>query len=71
MRKTAMSSDVPGSHRGGQIVEHERDTRTHGSWTRVDEQQAVSMPAPAGTVVLFSANLLHGTVDNASDRTQA
>ena len=61
---------VPGSHRGGQIVKHERDTRTHGSWTRVDEQQAVSLPVPAGTVVLFSANLLHGTVDNASDRTR-
>jgi ectoine hydroxylase-related dioxygenase (phytanoyl-CoA dioxygenase family) len=60
---------VPGSHHGG-IVEHQRDTRTHGSWTRVDEQQAVMLPVPAGTVVIFSANLLHGTADNTSTRTR-
>ena len=61
---------VPGSHRSGQIAEHQRDTGTHGSWTRVDEQRAVSLPVPAGTVVVFSANLLHGTADNASERTR-
>ncbi len=61
---------VPGSHRDGQIVEHQRDPRTHGSWTRVDQQRAVMLPVPAGTVVLFSANLLHGTADNTSERTR-
>ncbi len=61
---------VPGSHRERQIVEHQRDTRTHGSWTEVDESQAVMLPVPAGTVVLFSANLLHGTTDNTSTRTR-
>jgi ectoine hydroxylase-related dioxygenase (phytanoyl-CoA dioxygenase family) len=61
---------VPGSQRAGQIVEHQRDTRTHGSWTQVDETQAVTLAVPAGTVVLFSANLLHGASDNTSTRTR-
>ncbi len=59
----------PGSHRQG-IVAHERDPKTHGSWTQVDESVAVDLVVPAGTVVLFSANLLHGTSDNHSDRTR-
>ncbi|MFT5090012.1 MAG: phytanoyl-CoA hydroxylase [Candidatus Latescibacterota bacterium] len=61
---------VPGSHRSGRLAEHERDPSTHGSWTHVDEQQAVMLPMPAGTVVLFSSNLLHGTADNTSTRTR-
>ena len=61
---------VPGSHRRGRIVEHEHAPGTHGSWTRVDESEAVALPLPAGSVVLFSANLLHGTADNLSDRTR-
>ena len=60
---------VPGSY-SQQIAEHEHEPGTHGSWTRVDETQAVMLPVPAGTVVLFSANLLHGTADNASTRTR-
>ncbi|MGY8823862.1 MAG: phytanoyl-CoA dioxygenase family protein [Candidatus Latescibacterota bacterium] len=61
---------VPGSHRSGRLADHERDPSTHGSWTHVDEQQAVMLPMPAGTVVLFSSNLLHGTADNTSTCTR-
>ena len=61
---------VPGSHRIGEIVEHSRDQGRHGSWTKVDESQAVDLVIPAGTVVLFSANLLHGAYDNHSNRTR-
>lgn len=60
---------VPGSHREG-IADHERDPTTHGSWTQVDEARAVDLVIPAGTVALFSANLLHGARDNHSDRTR-
>jgi phytanoyl-CoA hydroxylase len=58
---------VPGSHRSG-IVKHEKNPKGHGSWTQVDDGEAVDVVCSAGTVVLFSANLLHGTEDNHSDR---
>lgn len=61
---------VPGSHHGGQIVDHQQTPGMHGSWTTVEEDRAVDLQIPAGTVVLFSANLLHGTSDNHSDRTR-
>ena len=61
---------VPGSHRMGEIVEHRRNPSRHGSWTTVDESRAVDLAIPAGTVVLFSANLLHGAYDNHSNRTR-
>jgi len=61
---------VPGSHRSMEIVAHEKNPTTHGSWTQVDESLAVDLETPAGTVVVFSANLLHGTNDNFSDRTR-
>ena len=60
---------VPGSHLG-EIADHERDLDTYGSWARVDESQAVDLEVPAGTVVLFSANLLHGARDNLTDRSR-
>ena len=55
---------VPGSHHDAVILDHQREQGMHGSWTRVDESCAVDVAVPAGTVVLFSANLLHGTADN-------
>ncbi|HJP31389.1 MAG TPA: phytanoyl-CoA dioxygenase family protein [Candidatus Latescibacteria bacterium] len=55
---------VPGSHEDGQIVEHHHEPGTHGSWTDVDEASAIDVEVPGGSVVLFSANLLHGTADN-------
>ena len=61
---------VPGSHRIGRIVEHRKNPARHGSWTEVDESRAVDLVITAGTVVLFSANLLHGAYDNHSDRTR-
>ena len=61
---------VPGSHRGGGIVEHRQEQGMHGSWTEVDEAAAVDIIVPGGSVVLFSANLLHGTNDNRSDRSR-
>ena len=55
---------MPGSHRDGQIVEHRNEPGMHGSWTDVDEDKAIDVEVPGGSVVLFSANLLHGTADN-------
>ena len=55
---------VPGSHHDAVIVDHQREQGMHGSWTQVDESRAVDLAVPAGTVVLFSSNLLHGTADN-------
>ncbi|MGA1198871.1 MAG: phytanoyl-CoA dioxygenase family protein [Candidatus Latescibacterota bacterium] len=61
---------VPGSHLSMEIVHHQKTAGMHGSWTTVDESQAVDLEIPAGTVVIFSANLLHGAYDNFSDRTR-
>lgn len=61
---------VPGSHRLGKIVEHRKNPALHGMWTDVDESRAVDLVIPAGTVVLFSANILHGAHDNHSTRTR-
>ena len=55
---------VPGSHHDAVVLNHQREQGMHGSWTRVDESRAVDVAVPAGTVILFSANLLHGTADN-------
>ncbi len=60
---------LPRSHKEG-IKRHERDVSTHGSWTEIDEAAAIDVVAPAGTVVFFSANLVHGAYDNASDRSR-
>ena len=61
---------VPGSHRSRSIVEHRQKQGMHGSWTDVDEAAAVDIAVPGGSVVLFSANLLHGTNDNRSNRSR-
>lgn len=61
---------IPESHHTREIVEHKKNPAMHGSWTDVDETQAVDLVIPAGTVVVFSANLLHGSNDNFSDRTR-
>ena len=61
---------VPGSHRSQNIAEHRPIVGGFGSETHVADEDAVDVRAPAGTVVLFSANLLHGTHDNTGDRSR-
>ncbi len=62
---------VPGSHRTGDLAEHTfgSGVMAHGEWVDVDESRAVDIICPGGTVVFFSANLLHGALPNTSDRT--
>ena len=63
---------MPCSHATGELVAHIHGTGTfaHGNWTEVDESQAVDVECPGGTVVLFSANLLHGANTNTSARSR-
>ena len=63
---------IPRSHRSGHLVEHVFGTGeyAHGSWADVDESQAIDVECPGGTVLLFSANLLHSARQNHSDRTR-
>ena len=63
---------LPRSHAGGRLVEHSHGSGTfaHGNWTEVDESKALDVECPGGTVVLFSANLLHGATTNTSDRSR-
>ncbi len=60
---------IPASHKEGRH-EHRRDAGTYGSWVDVDESKAVHLEIPGGTVVLFSANLLHGANPNRSRRSR-
>ena len=61
---------APGSHRSQDIAEHRRIDGGFGMETDVADEDAVDVCVPAGTVVFFSANLLHGTHDNTSDRSR-
>jgi phytanoyl-CoA hydroxylase len=63
---------VPGSHRATDLVEHSRGQATyaHGTWAEVEESKVIHLECPAGTVALFSANLLHGAATNSSDRSR-
>lgn len=61
---------VPKSHKSQIIATHHRNTNTYGSWVQIDESKAVDVEVPCGSVVIFSANLLHGSHDNRSNRTR-
>lgn len=63
---------IPRSHLTGHLVEHNfgEGTFAHGNWAEVDESQALSVECPGGSVVLFSANLLHGATTNSSNRSR-
>ncbi|HLK58486.1 MAG TPA: phytanoyl-CoA dioxygenase family protein [Chthonomonadaceae bacterium] len=69
-RESGCLQVVPRSHRSGALVAHApgQGEWAHGSWAQVEESEAVDIVCPAGTVVLFSANLLHGAHPNRSDR---
>jgi ectoine hydroxylase-related dioxygenase (phytanoyl-CoA dioxygenase family) len=58
---------VPRSHHAG-MLEHTSNAGTYGSWIEMDDSDAIDLEVPGGTVVLFSANLLHGANKNVSDR---
>jgi phytanoyl-CoA hydroxylase len=60
---------IPGSHKQGPF-NHVTDRGTYGSWVEADESQARYLEVPGGTVVLFSAHLLHGAHRNLSIRTR-
>lgn len=60
---------IPRSHQRGRF-EHVRDVGTYGSWVEADESDAVHLEIPGGTVVLFSANLLHGANPQRSNRSR-
>jgi phytanoyl-CoA hydroxylase len=68
-RQSGCLQVVPGSHRSGALREHTsgQGAWAHGAWAKVEESQAVDILCPAGTVALFSANLLHGALPNLSD----
>lgn len=61
---------VPKSHISEVIAIHHRNPNTYGSWVQIDESEAIDIEVPGGSVVLFSANLLHGSHENRSNRTR-
>jgi len=69
-RETGCLQVVPRSHVTGELVAHQAGAGlwAHGAWTDVDPDQAVDVVCSPGTVVLFSANLLHGALPNLTGR---
>ena len=61
---------IPQSHLHKEIATHNKNPYGYGHLTQPDESQAIDVAVPAGTVVLFSANLLHGTYKNRSERSR-
>jgi phytanoyl-CoA hydroxylase len=63
---------LPRSHQSAELVEHAAGAGilAHGSWTEVNEAEALLAECPGGTVILFSANLLHGAGTNNSERSR-
>ena len=61
---------VPKSHKSEVIATHHRNPNTYGSWVQIDESEAIDIEVPGGSVVIFSANLLHGSHENRSNRTR-
>jgi ectoine hydroxylase-related dioxygenase (phytanoyl-CoA dioxygenase family) len=61
---------IPGTHRTGTIATHTPRQSGYGAWVSPDESAAVDVVVPAGSVVLFSANLMHGAHPNTSRRSR-
>jgi ectoine hydroxylase-related dioxygenase (phytanoyl-CoA dioxygenase family) len=59
---------APYSHLTGELLAHAAGSGqwAHGNWADVDQSKAVDVVCGPGTVVLFSANLLHGAHPNLS-----
>jgi len=59
---------IPGTHISQTISPHQPGVGewANGEWVKVDETKAVDIECSAGTVVLFSALLLHGARQNIS-----
>ena len=63
---------IPRSHLAGTLVDHVPGTGDYsiGHWADVDDTDAIDLECPAGTVFLFSANLLHAAPRNESGRSR-
>ena len=61
---------LPRSHLTQEIAEHKSKPQSLRTWVDLDDSEAIDVECPAGTVALFSANLLHGSHDNFSDRSR-
>ena len=61
---------VPKSHQSQVIATHHRNPNTYGSWVQIDGSEAIDIEVPGGSVVIFSANLVHGSHENRSNRTR-
>ena len=61
---------IPKSHLHKEIATHNKNPYGYGHWTQIDESHAIDVAVPAGTVVFFSSNLLHGTYENKSERSR-
>lgn len=64
---------IPGSHKSKIIKDHTINTNPHyrGNCVQIaDESKAIDIAVPAGTVVLFSPNLLHGSHENNSNKSR-
>ena len=62
---------IPKSHLTDEIAQHQSKDDSYGSWVEeIDESDVIDAAVPAGTVVFFSSNLLHGTYPNISQRSR-
>jgi hypothetical protein len=62
---------IPGSHRQGRLPGTDDGTQLGGFFTDpacFDESTAVTMTAPAGSLVFFSPHVVHGSLPNCSDQ---
>jgi ectoine hydroxylase-related dioxygenase (phytanoyl-CoA dioxygenase family) len=58
---------VPRSHRRG-VIAHQRQVGSNDLAVAIDEQDAIAIEVPAGSVAAFSSLTLHATGANRSDR---